>query len=147
MYSATVGSFISALSHIVRCYTPSDTILVSNNLEVADDTQTWVKLKEIKLESMCYPESRFRFAFDQHRTSGGTNVYARIYKNGVAIGSQQTAPDAWITRTEDIDIGNWLQEDTIELWGTSGTTAGKFIYLRNFRICGAGSEFINTLGM
>lgn len=131
----------------LNAYTPSDTILASNDAQQSTAVTVYTKLKEIKLVQPTYSDGRFRFVFDlKQNNNHAPGSYATIYKNGVAIGTERNeSAGNWATFTEDINIGSWTVGDTIELW--AHTQALHAVYVRNFRIEGAGSPFINTLGM
>ena len=132
----------------LNAYTPSDTILVSNDAQKSTFSTSWVKLKEIKLVQPTYGEGRFRFYFELKEVAAiSPGAYAQIYKNGVAVGIERVNGTAvWIGFTEDIDLGDWKVGDTVELWVKTYSYLNG-AYVQNFRIEGAGSPFINTLGM
>lgn len=129
-----------------KCYIPTADIIIANDTQRDTMDTSYVKLKQITLGAAVVQGSVFRFLFDLNTSSGGNTVYGRIFKNGVALGTEQSVTAAgYITKSEDITMTNFLVGDTIELWGK--TAAGlSFMLCRNFRICGVGSEFINTLG-
>lgn len=133
---------------IISSYTPSDVVLVTNLTEKSTTNGTYVKLKEIELVQRVYEESRFRFKFDLRAQAAGRTGYGKIYKNGVAIGSEQTTVGAtYVTKTEDINVGTWNVSDKIELWVHSQTGGLDVGYVYNFQLCGAVSPFINKVGM
>jgi hypothetical protein len=131
---------------ILNAYTPSDAVLTSNDAVKILTTTVYQKAKEMKIISNVYPDSRFRFKFDLAVSgAGGPIAYGRIYKNGVAIGTEWgEGASVWTTMTEDINIGNWQVDDTIELW-LKTDVAGRNADCRNFRLCGIGSPLVNTV--
>jgi hypothetical protein len=128
-------------------YTPSSAVLVSNDAEKSSASDTYIKIKEIKLIKTIYGQSRFTFSFDLRENLATHDAFGKIYKNGVAIGTEQIVNGVtYETKTENIDIGNWIVGDTIELWVHRETAWGQVV-VRNFRMSGIGSPFINTVGM
>lgn len=74
-----------------------------------------------------------RVSFDMHATNPAFIVYARVYKNGVAIGTEQSdVTGGYVTKTEDINVGVLAPNDTLELWAYT-TDAANGCWLRNFR--------------
>jgi len=120
-------------------YQISDDLLHSNDPEVTETGQAYVKKKEI----ICPFDATYRITFDVHRSGAGCQVFAKIYKNGVAHGAEQTSTsDTYETKTEDLAF---VEGDTIELWmyiNNISFTA----YAENFRIKGIlYSRFYNTI--
>jgi hypothetical protein len=127
----------------VKNYTPSDDILISNDPVANTASGTYVKLKEIVLSSSIGPSSTFRFNFDMQRLVGGVaNGY--VTRNDVDIsGGGFTNAGGWATFTFDSGSLPWNIGDRVTLWGHG--TLGNSMEVRNFRICGIGSEWVNTL--
>lgn len=74
----------------------------------------------------------WRVLFDILSTNGIATVVGRVYRNGVALGSQQTTTSAtYVTKSEDL-TQNCSPGDTIELWAYGLASAAASI--RNFRI-------------
>jgi len=101
------------------------TQIVSDNLRHSNDAQkdtvllAYVKLKEILLDR---PLDNCRIKFDLNRNAS-FDAYGRIYKNGVAIGTERHtgAADGWFTYSED--LAGWLTGDLIQIYGyTTGGT-------------------------
>lgn len=127
-------------------YTPSAVLLVGNDAEKTSSSVAYEKVKSIMLVQTINKDSKFRYSFDIRKTLDAGPIWGRIYKNGVAVGTEQTANDLnFTTYTEDINVANWQINDTIELWLARKTSA-EVVTCRNFRIYGSGSSFINTLG-
>jgi len=102
----------------------------SHDAEVNSAVEAYTKVKTITLTHGLVGEQRF--LFDIKYVSGGADPesYAKIYRNGVALGSQQTASTSYVTKSEDI-TQDWVAGDTCELWVDAyhATT-----YAENFRI-------------
>lgn len=125
-------------------YTPGDTLLCANDTYYARNTATYAQYNTIKLITTIYGLSKFRFKFDMRCSSdGGGPVYARIYRNGIAVGTEQSSNvDDWATFSEDINTTNWRVNDTIELWLKGPGVAA--VQAENFRIYGAVGPFIQV---
>ena len=93
---------------------------------------TYVKLKTITFTNGLLGSQRFNF--DMKTSTGGTFAYGRIYRNGVALGTEQSTDYAFgDTFTEDI-TQDWNPGDTCELWGhCTGGVATVTVY--NFEVC------------
>jgi len=108
---------------------PTDDLIHSNDTEITGITDdVYTKKKEI----VCSVNGVIRVTFD-YQQSGGITTYARIYKNGVAFGTEQsTSSLTYVTETEDLlfEAG-----DTIELWMKRSTPSGAMA-VRNFRLYG-----------
>jgi hypothetical protein len=136
--------YVSRQSSLVSI-TAGATIIVANDAEKTVTNVAMTKVKEIKLVSMIYGESRFRFKFSFKSSDAGQWAYAKIYKNGIIVGSEfDNDTVVYEDTSEDIDIGNWQVGDTVELWVKS--TGAFSVICNNFRICGLSGQFINTLG-
>lgn len=75
-----------------------------------------------------------RIKFDIKSWAATSTTYAKIYKNGVALGSEQTeAGGAYATKTEDIDVGVLLPTEylTLHMYSADGVTGA---YVTNLRI-------------
>jgi hypothetical protein len=108
-------------------------LLVSDDLQKSDDgidalgTAGYAKIKEITVPSNV-DSGAIRISFAMNRLSGTS--YGKIYKNGVAVGTERTTGSATYT-TYSEDFGEIDGGDTIELWGYSVVGAGN---VKEFRI-------------
>jgi hypothetical protein len=115
---------------------PSTPLVATDELRNSNDTQktttstSYVKLKETKLGTVPAGLTSIRISFDLNG-NGGT-VYARVYRNGAAIGTERsTTSVSPVTFTEDFTTTTWAANDLIQLYAhvvTSGT-----VYVQNFR--------------
>lgn len=73
-----------------------------------------------------------RIAFDLQSSNGADFCYGKIYKNGVAVGAEQSTNNAvFQTKSQDINIGALAAGGTIELWAKTDVDDCAY---RNFRI-------------
>ncbi len=96
-----VQPFLVADYGLTSVLAASATLRNSNNDEKTTQSTSYVKLKEILLNEDL---SACRIYFTMKCTTyGDTYAYAKIYKNGVAIGTEQSSrtTDGWVTKTED----------------------------------------------
>ncbi|MBE3126981.1 MAG: hypothetical protein IMZ56_01680 [Candidatus Atribacteria bacterium] len=122
--------------------------MINNAAEKNQTGTAWVKVKTIQLMTQIVGSSKFRFLFSLNAADGG-NGYGQIYRNGVAVGTEQTVVGGagYDIKTEDINTTNWIAGDYLDLWTRMDTAFGRRIFCKDFKICATGSEFANTLGM
>lgn len=102
------------------------TLLCSADTERYSESQTYTKLKEIVIST---GSGVITVSFDL-KGSGGDNAYGRIYRNGVAVGTErQRQSTAYETFSENISVANG---DLIQLY----FKAAYYGYVMNFRISG-----------
>lgn len=137
--------YIPRQVYFERCFVPDDTVIVANDPIATTQSVTYVKIKEITLFAPIVGTSKFRFVFDLEYDAVAVGAYAQIYRNGVAIGTEQNRNLAtFATFTEDINVTNWKVGDKVQLYAKT-MDAIRTTAVRNFRISGIGSEFANTL--
>lgn len=113
-----IGRFVSA----------SETLMASANTFRSTISATYVKLKEIKTNLTGVHRVKFDLC-----SNGSYLAYGRIYKNGVAFGTEQShnASETFATFTEDLTFGGG---DLIQLYvKVAGGIEG---WIQNFRIYG-----------
>lgn len=127
-YGRLTGDFNANGKKIVsQRYTYGDTLIGSSDAEITEVSAVLVKKKELTLTG--YGDLRIKF--DIKETIAHRNVQARIYKNGVAVGTLRvTGSDTYVTFSED--IAGFNSGDTIELWAGSDDTGT--CYVCNFRV-------------
>jgi len=98
-------------------YTAGDIEVIVNNVISSSNTTSYVKVKEIRIDM----PGALRIKFDMKPEEGGDDpgqitAYARIYKNGAAVGSIQSSADysQWLTKSED--ISNWEAGDYVQIY-------------------------------
>jgi hypothetical protein len=116
-----------------------DSVILSHDAEVNTSSTSYVKLKTITLGSNMQVGRTMRIKFDLHNSTAGFPAYGRIYRNSVAVGTEQlTTSVTYDTFSED--ISGWGPGDTIELWVKAIT--GYTAYVENFKLCGIMSTAI-----
>jgi hypothetical protein len=76
-----------------------------------------------------------RIKFDIKTTNNAVPVYGRIYRNGVAVGTQrETYSTSYDPYSED--ISGWSAGDLIQLYTYSGDAGVVDVYVQNFRVYG-----------
>jgi len=99
-------------------------ILIEQTID-SSTSATYEKVKEIRIDM----PGTLRVKFDI-KPSTGTG-YGRIYKNGVAVGTEQSSTDTsnWVTKSED--ISGWSAGDLLQLYVkiASGT-----VYVRKLEL-------------
>ena len=118
------------LPHVVK-KVASANLRNSHNAEASTDSTSYVKLKTITLTNGLVGQHRIKF--DMRATSDSYIVYGRIYRNGVALGTEQsTISTTYVTFSQDI-TQTWNPGDTLELW-VKCTLAETPAYVQNFGI-------------
>ena len=131
--SGQITDKIILTTEIGYAYSASDTSLKSDDTEETSASATYVKLKEIDVVSgLIDDESTLRIKFDMHGDSSSFYVYGRIYRNGVAVGTEQTEMLGYDTKSED--IAGWSSDDHIQLYVHRGSAG--LVSIRNFWIYG-----------
>ena len=115
-------------------------IALSHDAEISTGELIYTKLKTITL-GLPLGTQTIRIKYDHDSTTSPWGK-SRIYKNGVAVGVDNTAGSNWATISEDIEFVNG---DTLELWGISNET-GRILYVKNFRVYGYGVFDANMSG-
>jgi len=140
---AYTDSEIAALSS----FTPNAySIEASDDLRASDDTEyinaseTYVKIAELTVTKK-YLSAVIRCKFDMRQQEGHT-AYGKIYKNGVAIGTEQsTTSDTYVTKSEDIDFTSLEIGDLIQLYAM-GWDVDYDMYYKNFRLYGIDKVYV-----
>lgn len=127
-------TFQASSGNVFYVYTASDTLVVSA------DTQRellgvagYTKKKEVKIYDLGVQPlepTTVRVKFDVIAQSPAAGM-AKVYINGVGVGTERTMDGSWTTWAEDFTI---LGSDLIQLY-ISSTTGGYTVYCKNFRIC------------
>lgn len=126
-YDKVIEDFDSWIQHFASA---SDVLRKSEDGEVSQTDTTYVKKVEITIPAG-FQSSTFRIKFDLKLNVAGGTAYGRIYKNGIAHGTEQTETgQAYVTQSEDLVFAG---EDTCELWLKSADAA-RYAFAENFRI-------------
>lgn len=126
LYQVQSGSWVAIVNPAVGLtISVSDTLENSNDAEKTTNQASYTKIKECKLNealSVC------RIKFDLKFTIN--TAYAKIYKNGVAIGTEQSdVTGSWATKTED--FAGFAKDDLIQVYGKAAATGVS--HVQNFR--------------
>lgn len=109
--------------------TASDNLKNSNDTEKSTAALTYTKIKEIVLTD-ALPGVRLKF--DLKTAGGGATATARAYKNGVAIGTEQTdVTGGYVTKSEDFTA--WVVGDLIQIYAYTSDVA-QAAYVCNMRL-------------
>lgn len=92
----------------------SDNVKSTNANEVSNNSESYTKLKEILINETI---AAARVSFDLYGNSYGKTVYARIYKNGVAIGTERSQSDGMVWHTYDEDFTSLAAGDLLQIYG------------------------------
>jgi hypothetical protein len=111
-------------------YALSNDVLHSNDAVVSQEAAEYTKVKEINVG---YLSGTMRIAFDSRDPSGaGHWVHARVYKNGVAFGTERDQNGGWFTYSEDL---TFAKGDLVQVY-VKNSDVGFPTEIRNFRILG-----------
>ncbi len=117
-------------------YEASAGLLTYDDTESTYDNTSYENEKELDPvpDDVFEDESEFKISFDIKTANVATTVYGRIYRNGVAVGTEQsTTSTVYVTKTED--ISGWSAGDLIQLYTKTGTS-GVIVYVEHFRVYG-----------
>lgn len=107
--------------------TASDTLEESADTERLESNTSYTKYKDITVRL----NGTIRVKFDLKTTNVATTAYGRVYKNGVAFGTEQTnATASYVTKSEDLtfEAGDLIQ---LYIKTNNGSFNGA---ARNFRL-------------
>jgi len=107
----------------------SDTLRNSNDTEVTTVEDEYTKIKEMRLDE---PLPDFRLKFDYKSGTSGEYVDTKVYKNGVAEGTEKRSnSDTYTTQTEDLT--GFVKGDLVQIYGHREGTGTVFV--KNMRLC------------
>jgi len=135
-YAIMVGFAVSETQIKIDIRFPLRKTAVSTTLQHSSDTEkttnsaTYVKLKEILINN---DYDAIRIKFDIQSSNNNNNTYGRIYKNGVAIGTEQASGlGGYVTKSEDFN-NDFKVGDLLQLYGRR-ESASDDCDVKNFRI-------------
>jgi len=100
----------------------------SNDTEYSTPLESYTEIKRFTF----LQDGAYRFTFDLRISTIPGTAYGRIYRNGVAVGTEQSnATASYITKNED--ISGWSAGDLCSLYVKSSSSP-KNVYARNFRV-------------
>lgn len=118
-------------------YATGTDILINEDSEENIPNSTYTKIKQITITKIVPANSTLNIYFELRGQLAGASIgYARIYRNGVAVGAERVVDggvygDAYLPFESNITVQNG---DTIELWGKWAVSSGARV--KNFRIRG-----------
>lgn len=112
-------------------YALSNDVLFAHDAEISGvDSSSYLKVKEINVG---YFSGIIRVAFKLKAPVGTHWVSARVYKNGVALGTEQGQDNvAYVEYSEDLAFG---VNDLLQLY-VKNSDAGQMPTVKDFRILG-----------
>jgi len=111
-------------------YSAGDLLLQSSDAEVSTTSESvYVKLKEIGIGQ---GGGTLRIKFDMKNNNAGSTVNGRVYRNGVAVGTEQSTTLATYT-TYSEDISGWGAGDLIQIYAQT-QVGGVGSFIQNFRV-------------
>ncbi len=141
-FTGTISALVPSLNSKLYIFlggtsVASDGLVDSDDPENSSTSETYAKVAELT----CLGAGTFRIKFDLKRDAGAAGTaYAKIYRNGVAVGAEATnTTSTYATSSED--IGGWRGGDLIQLYihrDVGGTTTA---WQRNFRIYGTAKKY------
>jgi len=103
---------------------PSNNVLVSFTVERSTTSTTATKLISVKI---LHP-GHYNACFELRTDNSNYGVYARIYRNGAALGTQRsTTSVTYVSFCENLPFS---AGDTLEIWGWTSNAAAA-CYVRN----------------
>lgn len=113
-------------------FAAGDTLRTSADTERSKtDDETYTKVKECQVKR--YGTLRIKFDLKWNGGGGASNVSARIYKNGSAVGTERTTNSTtYVTYSED--ISGWEPNDLCQLYYKTGGVSGNQVSTQNFRL-------------
>ncbi|MCK5520319.1 MAG: hypothetical protein KAI81_04340 [Candidatus Marinimicrobia bacterium] len=134
------------ISGLLNRYAITNDLLHSNDSTQINSTQnTYKKVKTITLNTLYRTPETIRIKFDLKTTWSIHNAYGRIYKNGVALGTERiTNNTSYVTYSEDLSFEDG---DTLELWTYNIGWNAAYSYTRNLRIYGISQEITIAEGI
>jgi hypothetical protein len=117
----------------IEQYVANNDLIASLDNEENGQILELTKVKEFEIiENILASEFRIKFSI---KTNGEGNIYAQIYKNGVAVGTLRKLNHTNFQEYSE-DISNWRRGDLMQLWiYTDGGTCNG--WWKNFRIYGS----------
>ena len=125
----------------------SDVIANSNDTERSTASTSYTKLKESQLkEDFNILRIKFTLKASYDYLSGAITAYGKIYKNGVAFGTERSTDDYTNGQEFSEDFTNLHKYDLIQVYCHNVNSIYP-IYVSNFRFAYAmGLEIVNTAG-
>ena len=134
LYTAD-GSSYNVVGAVAQINKISDDIVLSHDaVAQSADTFDYNKLKTITL-NLPLGTATLRVKFDAKDSVGGADGLARLYKNGVAVGTVREVIATYTTYSEDLEFADG---DTLELWAAKEVGHASRPFVKNLRVCSYG---------
>lgn len=111
-------------------YVAGDTLIQSADTQQDSASQEATPTKE--KEIVVGRDGELRIKFDHQRTSGSGTARARVYRNGVAVGTLNSTTSSWATISED--ISGWARGDLCQLYVWTDGSGSTVSSVRNFQL-------------
>lgn len=125
-------------------FTPceSDTLKNSNDTECSTQSETYVKLKEIKVNEAY--DGNMRIKFDLKSSETGYIARGKLYKNGEVLGEEQiNSSKTYETKSWDFSL-TLAANDLLQLYGKQ-SDGDYYAFVKNMRLC-YGQKLIKFAG-
>ena len=110
-------------------YAAGDFLLSSSDSTLSITDGSYTKRKSIKIPRE--GTLRIKFTLGNVSGSGGTSVFGRIYKNGVAVGTERDVVVGGSPTEFSEDISGWSEQDEVQIYCKVSATSGD---VSNFRV-------------
>jgi hypothetical protein len=118
----------------VAVHANTASVRYSSDAGAANTAQAWTKVKEITLTETYTGSIKVSYNIGDYNGIWDGDVYGRLYKDGVAIGTEITAhSDMTATRTETFNSINWASGSKIQVYGSNDYGTDEYV-VDNFRI-------------
>jgi len=121
----------------------SDTIVHDNSVDKTQNALVYTKTKEIKIKRAYAGSYRIKFEISCSGAGGDVNGYAKIYKNGVVVGTERTHNngDPYTSFSEDF-VDDLEKDDLIQIY--CKTSDGSWpVHCKSFKVCFDEKDFEN----
>ena len=118
---------------LLQKYVISDDVLHSHDGLAGSSDTSYYKYRTIAINTLHPTPATLRIRFGLYASLTSGNVYGKIYKNGVAFGTERTTSStSCVYFSEDL---SFAEGDTIELWGYK-TNPAAAVLVEDFRVLG-----------
>ncbi len=126
---AGTGANPTEIANLISSIRACEELRNSNDTERTTTAANYTKLKEVKLNEASLTSIRIKFDM---KAASAESVQGQIYRNGAAIGTEQTAnTTSYVTFTEDFDASAWAVNDLIQVYAKR--VSSSTVYVQNFR--------------
>lgn len=123
-------------------YAAGDLLLYSDDTEVSTGSVSYI----LKKQAILPRAGVLRIKFDIATTNATYATYGRIYRNGVAVGTEHYKEGSTDYETFSEDISDWSRGDLVQIY-IHGTTGPMTALVKNFRIYANAPDIITTVAV